>query len=216
MELDDNTRLTFERFDAGHPDWGCKSETPLAGTSKGSIRFNKAAKEAFGLSSKSWVTVYYSKENKAIGLKKVEPGTSGSVKFYDMKSENNPCVGIPKAMDHFGIDKVRQNRLPVTFDKLTGLILVHGVRPRVTDGGTRNETAQSLVSRKASPKTQNNTVERHSHIDPDKAYTIEMIAAAVGVSKSTINNMRKNGLPSRKFGRRILVIGQDYLNYQKP
>ena len=55
-----------------------------------------------------------------------------------------------------------------------------------------------------------------SAIDPDKAYTIEQIASAAGVSKSTINTMRKNGLPSRKFGRRVLVIGQDYLNYQKP
>lgn len=55
-----------------------------------------------------------------------------------------------------------------------------------------------------------------SAIDPDKAYTVEQIATAAGVSKSTINTMRKNGLPSRKFGRRVLVIGQDYLNYQKP
>jgi hypothetical protein len=59
-------------------------------------------------------------------------------------------------------------------------------------------------------------VTRHPEpIDPDKTYTIDALAAAVGSSRRTIRGWIRQGLVSVKNGQRVFIVGSDFCDWIK-
>jgi len=59
-------------------------------------------------------------------------------------------------------------------------------------------------------------VKRHPEpIDPDKTYTIDALAAAVGSSRRTIRRWFRQGLVSVKNGQRVFIVGSDFADWIK-
>jgi len=222
------------------------SSDPLASISKSStLRFNKAARLKFDLNPKTCVCFYYSEEMQALAMKKVEPGCPGAVQFFDRKQASVGISRVIKRfglmrgpVNHRQVSYDSYTQLIIVHGiKQQEKTSTNGIKVDVGDiraaaerwSLARNRASRSLfpsrgplrapVGENVSPRPYVAVIDDPQPvlaIDPDKAYTIDQIAAAAGVGKSAINTMRKNGLPSRKFGRRVLVIGQDYLNHQKP
>ncbi|QDT94193.1 hypothetical protein [Gimesia algae] len=211
------------------------SSSPLAAISKGSaLRFNKAAKLKYDLGPKTHVCFYYSEELNALGMKKVSSGTPGAIKFFDT---NQASVGISSVIKRFNLSGGPINHRLVSFDSYTGLIIIHAVHQKgkkpgsigvtvpfagkafLQDAMNRARRGMPQVGPVRLPTTQVISDELPQKavckIEPDRAYTLDQIADAAGVSKSSINTMRQKGLPTRKYGRRLLVIGLDYLKFQK-
>ena len=57
-------------------------------------------------------------------------------------------------------------------------------------------------------------MKRHPEpIDPDKIYTLDGLAAAVGSSRRTIQGWIRHGLPSVKNGQRVFIVGSDFADW---
>jgi phage terminase Nu1 subunit (DNA packaging protein) len=57
-------------------------------------------------------------------------------------------------------------------------------------------------------------VKRHPEpIDPEKIYTLDGLAVAVGSSRRTIQGWIRQGLPSVKNGQRVFIVGSDFADW---
>jgi hypothetical protein len=52
-------------------------------------------------------------------------------------------------------------------------------------------------------------------IDPDKTYSIDALAAAVGSSRRTVRGWIRQGLVSVKNGQRVFIVGSDFCDWIK-
>lgn len=125
--LNDEVRLSFQQFKPSGFIGRRGSSTPTASIAKqGTVRFNKAAKERFGLSSDTTVTVYYSEVEKILAIKKCHAGTDNSIKFHNSVS-GEAMFGAGELKKVFNLKHEAQSNLLVTVDRETGMILIHGV-----------------------------------------------------------------------------------------
>ena len=52
-------------------------------------------------------------------------------------------------------------------------------------------------------------------IDPDKIYTLDQLAGAVGSSRRTIRGWIRQGLPASKNGQKLFIVGSDFADWIK-
>ena len=59
-------------------------------------------------------------------------------------------------------------------------------------------------------------VKRHPEpIDPDKIYTLDQLAGAVGSTRRTIRGWIRQGLPASKNGQKLFIVGSDFADWIK-
>ena len=119
------------------------------------LRFNKLARELYGITTNTHVRMVYSKKDKVLGLRIVPEGTPNTLKFYNKGDKTktktkDACVGIRQAFEQFNLRHETQPGLRTTYDSETKTILVHGVEQ--SDSSSFKEALQRAKKAEAANK----------------------------------------------------------------